>query len=277
MQGFYSNKGQAECATCAGGSFQPHSGGTRCFLCPTLATSNPYHTLCTCPPSYYGSTADEFMQCVTCDDTMVCIAAGLVPQTVIAADGFWKVSANRTEMLKCLSAGNCLSGGCGEHRTGVLCSICEDGYSQSSQSSPCTKCPSPDAARAATAAFIIIVILVVIGVFVLIWRGKTIEVPKVSPFDATVDSLYAHPTNGAGESAGQSLRSTISEAAAAATGKGLDEKAPDEGGQVGDGRAASVVSHLYEAGYAFGREDRAGPNLLGNAKVPRAALPAHGR
>jgi hypothetical protein len=109
------------------------------------------------------------------------------------------------DFLACLTATSCIGGGCAPHRTGPLCAICENGFTQATFGAECTACPSRSGAVGGTVGFSLLIALAVVvvcdlpllpyqlkrhyqtatahcQVFMFVWRSEGLDARVVQPY-----------------------------------------------------------------------------------------------
>jgi hypothetical protein len=177
-------EGAIECTACPDNSANPDYGQEACYPCPQSSTVNEDRTACLCDIGYAGEyTAvtdpitgdiDYDVQCRACPEGSVCDERGLIWGELEAAVGYWE--ANGT-YYRCLLAVHCVGGTgctgnnyestetgacCANYRTGPICAVCIDGYTESGVDGECEPCKTDEGAVSFTA-------IVIAGGVVVMW------------------------------------------------------------------------------------------------------------
>ena len=156
---FSATPGATLCPPCPPATISASFAATSCDACPASSTDGQANTACVCLDGYYdammgaNSSAPE---CTSCEDGGACVGGVLLAQ-----EGWWRESPTDAVFLKCRE-GYCLAeeppagpmrrrlaqadaGHCLEGHSGVLCAICQDGYTL--QGGFCQPCRQEDAWR----------------------------------------------------------------------------------------------------------------------------------
>jgi len=194
--GRYSAIGAPDCKVCEEGSVNAVEGSPLCHVCdPTVSTANLLRTECLCNSGYFLPNYDGLYpngytegtndwKCESCIHGADCRAPGTRWSALAALPGWWRPTNTSRNFYRCALPSYCPGGEaggsdyltgdsgtpCSNHRTGVMCQACEEGY-KSGIGGVCEKCPDD------VANWIVMILLLVIVVFVLafsvylLWRG----------------------------------------------------------------------------------------------------------
>lgn len=217
--GTFLNASSLMCETCAPGSFSPLPGApscqlcapgtyslnaTYCLQCPATSTApagSSSLAVCLCPYGFYqagiSNTSSSFT-CTPCPDGALCSGDA----TPLATKGFWHLPGDFSTFYACedgyclaeepsssttarrllqaesnVSASNCHLG-----HTGIVCSVCLDGYTV--QGEFCEKCPDKSAMSdwppSKLAGIIVMaVILFVVGTVTVMWSPVIIQPSEI--------------------------------------------------------------------------------------------------
>ena len=137
----YFKRGEG-CAPCAIGSYKANIGNnTECVQCDSVftteSTASTSSDQCVCRLGYYKSDTGDRV-CSECPAGTMC-PEGTSLQTIHLLPGKWRASQNATMILDCprasctggLTKGSIDDSICAEGHTGILCSLCKDGYKAS--------------------------------------------------------------------------------------------------------------------------------------------------
>jgi hypothetical protein len=180
---FAAATGARACSLCPAGTIAPAAGATSCDECPASSSDSEVHTTCVCVAEYFdtqlGANATA-PACAACAEGGAC-AGGVL----LAQEGWWRETPTDAVFLKCRE-GYCLTeaadggadgatattarrrlaqaapaaGHCADGHAGVLCAVCQEGYTM--QGGFCQPCQATDAwdawspaSRAVTVAFFV--------------------------------------------------------------------------------------------------------------------------
>jgi len=166
--GFAYDEFTRTCSECPPGQYKDAAGNTLCKQCADLGAADLTTTApgasseedCVCPASRFRTTDDDGdVHCDACDSvSMNCSAAGSRLDALMLKPGFWRASADTTDVRRCPIPEACVggdgeaadatparsslvasrrSGGgaaaaavnyCAPHHTGPYCALCEEGF-----------------------------------------------------------------------------------------------------------------------------------------------------
>ena len=156
---FSATQGATTCPSCPPATISATGGATACDACPASSSDGLGNTVCLCLDGYYDvalGANTSAPQCTSCADGGACVGGVLLAQ-----EGWWRESPTDDLFLKCRE-GYCLAedppassarrrlaqadaGHCLDGHSGVLCAICQDGYTL--QGGFCKPCRQEDAWR----------------------------------------------------------------------------------------------------------------------------------
>jgi hypothetical protein len=159
--GTYSNYGMRECLRCDKGQFQAESGGSVCATCKVrMTTMGRGSTRCGCEVGYYMASNDT---CTVCDRSMACESMTAL-DTVELRPGYWRANSKSSAIYPCPVREACVGGNssgyyCREGYTGMLCGVCQQGYSRTHDrlKNECNRCPNGMGASIAWSIFLLVV------------------------------------------------------------------------------------------------------------------------
>ena len=175
--GTYSSGGMRECIRCGKGRFQAESGGSICASCLVkMTTMGEGSTRCGCEAGYYMTSNDQKKlrskssdpatepTCTVCGEGVTCESMTTLANVEVYP-GYWRANSKSSAIYPCpykqactgtrstLSGSNSSSnssgyssGYCAPGYTGMLCGVCEHGYSRTENG--CYRCPSMGASIA---------------------------------------------------------------------------------------------------------------------------------
>ena len=137
--GKVSGVAQEECQDCERGKFAEGEGNTGCTFCDddkvlqgstTRSEGSTSVRDCLCEP---GELDLGSKTCETAFDGVEEELEGMTVKNMTLMAGYWRTSANSTEVLACLSKTHCRGGSdvqkqCAVGHTGPLCAVCQEGY-----------------------------------------------------------------------------------------------------------------------------------------------------
>jgi len=165
---YTSSAASSKCASCFAGTIAPLQGATGCQACPSNSRNVAAYTACLCSAGYFDAQLGangSSPACAACTEGGVCDGT---TGELLADEGYWRESDNDTVFFKCRE-GYCLAenssaanssaarrrlhqassnnssyvgGHCAEGHGGVLCAVCQEGYSM--QGGFCKACDAKD-------------------------------------------------------------------------------------------------------------------------------------
>ena len=95
--------------------------------------------------------SDNGRECLKCETGMNCTSQGVVLQSLVLDENYWRSSLTSTEVLACPDGSGCVCtiidngtiASCSEGYQGPYCSVCSEGYSKSAAMT-CTVCTAGD-------------------------------------------------------------------------------------------------------------------------------------
>ena len=163
--GKYSDDGAAQCTACGQGKYQINANSFLCLSCLTkMTTLGEGNTECVCEKESYMNGNGT---CIACPDDIICDKVGSTLEKMNLKNGTWRPSAESNAIYECPVKESCMGGNstCKEGHTGVLCAVCEAGWSRRGSTSMCGRCPAESDAiysTAGLAAGIIVVAIIVV-------------------------------------------------------------------------------------------------------------------
>eukprot|EP00475_Leptophrys_vorax_P037752 TRINITY_DN6552_c0_g3_i2.p1 TRINITY_DN6552_c0_g3~~TRINITY_DN6552_c0_g3_i2.p1 ORF type:complete len:753 (+),score=140.94 TRINITY_DN6552_c0_g3_i2:88-2259(+) len=167
--GYYSGPASETCSFCGVGRVAPNAGSEDCYACPSNAEANDIRTICQCPVGYYSNRTrqtDNFFTCVKCPTGASCVVSGVTWESMTTATGYWRSSTDSNVFYRCQFLALCEGGRnstCASHRTGPVCSLCEEGYETFGSS--CRACGNQTVSKAVFVIMIIVISLLVFGMY----------------------------------------------------------------------------------------------------------------
>ena len=164
---YTSTAASSRCASCSAGTNAPLDGATGCQACPSNSRDAAAFTACLCSAGYFdaqlGANSSNPV-CTACTDGGVCDGT---TGELLADEGYWREGDNDTVFFKCRE-GYCLAenssaansstarrrlhqassngsddgGHCADGHGGVLCAVCQEGFSM--QGGFCKACDAKD-------------------------------------------------------------------------------------------------------------------------------------
>ena len=155
---FAASRGALQCAPCPPATIAASFAAASCDACPASSSDAAGHTICICLEGYYDASLGANSSgpaCASCVDGGMCVGGSLLAQ-----EGWWRESPTDSVFLKCregyclpedaaLLAGTAVAAGgggggamlgrrlrqlsgavshCADGHSGVLCAVCQDGY-----------------------------------------------------------------------------------------------------------------------------------------------------
>lgn len=171
-----------------------------CESCPANSIADGTKLFCLCNEGYYMNltldTPSGVAQntCLTCDPGAICDVAGTTFETMKTREGWWRAGKLETEYTRCLLRSHCMGGvgsTCAGHRTGAICSICEEGYSSSNGIAECEVCPSSESSTIFAVVFILFLLCFIYVVYWVVLRVDNDLMHATKLMDMTAVKLSA--------------------------------------------------------------------------------------
>ncbi|GAB5360179.1 hypothetical protein AAMO2058_000605300 [Amorphochlora amoebiformis] len=140
------SRGSSSCQSCPQ-DFIPNKAHTACESCPTNGVGNTSNTWqCYCSAGFYGLRLDSSgnpESCESCPLGGICTAIATTVDIIMPQEGYWRDFnvEEKASFIECVNQA-CLgeTNDCSTGYTGMLCSVCEDGYGRQGEYD-CVKCP----------------------------------------------------------------------------------------------------------------------------------------
>ena len=128
------DQGSDSCMLCAMHHYQTDFNLGSCFSCDALVDGSSTvdigsnsSDLCICEINFYNDGSN----CITCTTGMDCSTKGVTLEELTLSEGYWRHSANTTDIRYCPKEKLCLGGKhgqyCPEFNKGPYCLVCKDG------------------------------------------------------------------------------------------------------------------------------------------------------
>lgn len=150
------------CYSCSTNSYLNKSGADlACAECPANSIPSIGSKGCICRQGFYdvtnydadaGAFNPNLLRCVACPLGADCSVAGSTDASLMPVEGWWR--SNKGSFYTCLKASNCPAAVtvgsnhtsvCAQHRSGVLCSTCDEGFQDTASGGACTSCDDSSA------------------------------------------------------------------------------------------------------------------------------------
>ncbi|GMH80122.1 hypothetical protein TrLO_g10263 [Triparma laevis f. longispina] len=160
-----------QCTPCPMHTYQPGANIGECTWCDDLIDGSTTVDIgsnstdhCICEKEYYNDGA----ACVVCEDGMECDEVGVTLKKLKLSEGYWRHSANTTDIRECPKEHLCLGGEhgeyCPEYNNGPYCLTCKDGAGGNWESE-CQSCEDSTGAMTSFFVFVGILLAVCGGLF----------------------------------------------------------------------------------------------------------------
>lgn len=177
--GYYSSNGLSSCILCPERTISSELGSASCSACPENANSNSIRTTCLCEAGYFGYTEADLglsnslviSRCDVCPRGAICDEAGVTFSNMMTESGFWRQTTDSLQFYSCQLVSHCTGGRtseCGDHRTGSLCALCEEGYQEFGVN--CEECYTEGTSIVLSIGVFILFLVLIFGMYTAVLR-----------------------------------------------------------------------------------------------------------